>query len=214
MTDSLVIFLHGVGSGGADLAPLGRRWAEILPQTSFAAPDGSFPFDQGGSGRQWFSVSGVTAANRGERIVAARPALDAVLAGLIADHGLSDRLDRVALVGFSQGAIMALDVVVSGRLRIGAVVGFAGRLASPQPWSSSATPVLLVHGSDDAMIPAVEGEAAATALGQAGVPVQWQLIPQGRHEIPPAGAAAAGEFLARQFNARTAGAVALPREEQ
>ena len=214
MTDSLVIFLHGVGSNGAALASLGRLWADLLPDTAFASPDGAFPFDQGGSGRQWFSVSGVTAANRSERIVEARPALDAVLAGLIADHGLSDRLDRVALVGFSQGAIMALDVVVSGRLPVGAVVGFAGRLATPRPWSPSATPVLLVHGSDDAMIPASEGEAAAAALGQAGVPVQWQLVPQGRHDIPHSGAAAAAEFLARQFNARAADAVALTQDKE
>lgn len=199
MTDSLVVFLHGVGSNGASLAPLGRLWAEALPDTAFASPDGAFPFDQGGDGRQWFSVSGVTPANRGERIVAARPALEAVLADLIAEHGLSNQLDRVALVGFSQGAIMALDIVVSGRLPVGAVVGFAGRLASPQPWSPSATPVLLVHGSDDAMIPAWEGQAAAASLREVGTQVEWFPVEGGRHEVHPAGAAAAGRFLARVF---------------
>lgn len=202
MTDSLVIFLHGVGGDGASLAPLGQLWADTLPDAKFEAPDGAFRFDQGGNGRQWFSVSGVTPANRGERIVAARPALDAVLTGLIADHGLSNRLDRVALVGFSQGAIMALDIVVSGRLPVGAVVGFAGRLASPQPWSPSATPVLLVHGSDDAMIPAWEGQAAAASLREAGAPVEWLSIKGARHEVPHAGAAAAGQFLAKAFNTR------------
>lgn len=200
MIDSLVIFLHGVGSNGLSLAPLGGLWAEDLPRTAFASPDAPFPFDQGGTGRQWFSVSGVTPVNREERIVTARPALDGILAGLIADHGLSDRLDRVALVGFSQGAIMALDVVVSGRLPVGAMVGFAGRLASPRPWSPSATPVLLVHGSDDAVIPEIEGQAASTALRELGTPVQWLSIEGGRHEVSHAGAAAGGKFLAGIFN--------------
>lgn len=200
MSDALVIFLHGVGSNGASLAPLGEAWADVLPDVAFAAPDGPFPFDQGGSGRQWFSVTGVTPANRAERIVEARPALDAVLARLIADHGLTDRLDRVALVGFSQGAIMALDVVVSGRLPVGAVVGFAGRLASPKPYHASITPVFLAHGDRDPVIPQSEGQDAAAALRGAGVPVEWFPVADSGHEIRPT-ASAAARFLAKTFSA-------------
>lgn len=197
MKDALVVFLHGVGSSGASLAPLGRVWADVLPGAAFAAPDAPFSFDQGGAGRQWFSVAGVTPANRAERIVAARPALDSLLEGLIAGHGLSDRLERVALVGFSQGTIMALDAVVSGRWRVGAVVGFSGRLASPKPWLPTTTPVLLVHGTADAMIPSIESQNAAAALAELGAPVETVWVEGGGHELQADGAAAAGRFLAK-----------------
>ena len=60
MKETLVIFLHGVGARGSDLAPLGQIWAEALPRTDFAAPDGPEPFTGGGAGRQWFSIAGVT----------------------------------------------------------------------------------------------------------------------------------------------------------
>jgi phospholipase/carboxylesterase len=201
MTDALVIFLHGVGSDGASLAALGKVWADVLPSVAFTAPDGPFPFDQGGPGRQWFSVAGVTPVNRAERIVAARAALDVVLTRLIADHGLTDRLDRVALVGFSQGSIMALDVVASGRLPLGAVVGFSARLASPQPWAASNIPVLLAHGSDDTVIPIAEGEAAAAALHQLGAPVEWLAVQGGGHDVNPEAVAVAGRFLAKALGA-------------
>ncbi|MEN5362739.1 alpha/beta hydrolase [Brevundimonas intermedia] len=200
MSDALVILLHGVGASGASLAPLGRLWSDSLPGVAFAAPDGAYPFDMGGAGRQWFSVAGVTPDNRAERIVGARAALDEVLGGLIAAHDLADRLERVALVGFSQGTIMALDAVVSGRWPVGAVVGFSGRLASPEPWTPSETPVLLVHGDADPVIPIAEGQAAAAALSEAGATVEWAAIPGGRHELHPAGAATAGRFLARRLN--------------
>jgi phospholipase/carboxylesterase len=199
MRDSLVILLHGVGASGAALAPLRDRLSRHLPETRFAAPDGPQAFDLGAAGRQWFSVSGVTPENRGERIVAARAGLDAALAEVIRVHGLEGREDRVALVGFSQGAILALDVVASGRWSFGAVVGFAARLGSPPPWRPASTPVLLVHGDADPVIPLWEGEAAATALRQAGVRVDWTRRAGEGHGVSAAGATAAGAFLARSL---------------
>lgn len=196
MNEVLVVFLHGVGATGASLAPLARVWADVLPGAAFAAPDGPYPFDQGGAGRQWFSVAGVTSGNRADRIVAARPAFDSVLERLIADHGLSDHLDRVAFVGFSQGTIMALDALVSGRWRPGAVVGFSGRLASPKPWRSTTTPVMLIHGSADRVMPIAESQAAATALAELGAPVETFWDAGRGHELSANGAAAAGRFLA------------------
>lgn len=72
MSEGLVVFLHGVGSSGAMFAALAEQWAEQKPGLTLVAPDAPFAFDRGGPGRQWFSVSGVTPANRAGRIVQAR----------------------------------------------------------------------------------------------------------------------------------------------
>ncbi|WP_112662306.1 alpha/beta hydrolase [Microvirga flavescens] len=197
MNRSLIIFLHGVGSRGADLAPIGGLWRQTLPSTDFAAPDAPFMFDQGGPGRQWFSVRGVTEANRPERVAQARAAFDATIAAIVAEHGLTDHPERIALIGFSQGAIMALDVLASGRWPIAAVVAFSGRLASPEPITPSlTTKTLLVHGSADPIMPVRESELAEIRLRDAGVAVARGVYPGLGHSISGEGAELASHMLA------------------
>lgn len=192
----LVIFLHGVGSRGEDLLPLAGPLRHALPGTAFAAPDAPFPFPYG-MGHQWFSIAGVTDDNRAGRIEAARADFDRVIRETIETYRFTEKLDRVAFVGFSQGTIMALDALVSGRWPVGATVGFSGRLASPLPLSpDKATPVLLVHGAADSVIPAAETVKAAATLQVLGVDVDSRILPGLDHTISAEGIELAGEFLA------------------
>ncbi|PLR30481.1 alpha/beta hydrolase [Chimaeribacter arupi] len=196
MADSLVIFLHGVGSRGSDLSVLATFWQSRLPGARFTGPDAPFPFDGGGNGFQWFSLNGVTPENRPARIQAAREAFDSTLARLIAQHNMADRLDRVALVGFSQGSIMALDAVLRGRWPVAAVVAFSGRLASPPPYQPGQNSrVMLLHGTADAVIPYQESEKANQALLAAGVDSQLLIEPGLGHTLSEEGATRAGAFL-------------------
>jgi len=192
----LVIFLHGVGSCGADMIGLGRHWAEALPDTGFAAPDGPDPFDMyaQASGRQWFSVKGVTADNRAQRLVEAREAFDATLHAVMAERGIDDPA-RVALVGFSQGAIMALDAVVSGRWPVAAVVAYSGRLSSPLPWMPAPTPIRLVHGDQDEVIPFAETLEAAERLTAVGLSADAHILKGLGHSINAPGSRLGRDFL-------------------
>lgn len=198
-TNILVIMLHGVGSSGADLAPLANAWKQALPGAVFVSPDAPAP-SSFGPGYQWFSVAGVTEENRSGRIQEARPSFDTVISTIVEENGFSDRLDRVALVGFSQGTIMALDAVASGRWPVGAVVGFSGRLASPLPLEpATATPILLIHGTADPVIPSAESTKAAAALQALGMTVDTVILPGLPHTISAEGAAQAGSFLAKSL---------------
>ncbi|MCF3642753.1 dienelactone hydrolase family protein [Rhizobium sp. TRM95111] len=194
--NTLVIMLHGVGSNGNDLAPLGHAWKASLPGAVFVSPNAPAP-SSFGSGYQWFSVAGVTEENRSARIADARPSFDEVISSIIEENGFTGKLDRVAFVGFSQGTIMALDAVASGRWPIGAVVGFSGRLASPLPLQPALeTPVLLVHGRADPVIPATESSKAAATLQTLGLKVELLTLSGVPHTISAEGAARAGSFLA------------------
>jgi phospholipase/carboxylesterase len=197
--DSLVIFLHGVGAVGSDLAPLAEPLSAFLPSTAFAAPDAPERFSGGGPARQWFSIAGVSADNRQQRVEQARQGFDRVVSATLAERGFAGRLDRVALFGFSQGAIMALDAIADGRWSVAAVVAASGRLASvvePSP-AAAATPVLLLHGEADAMVPAEESRRAAPRLTAAGFTVETRFFPRLGHSISGEGVEAAGAFLAR-----------------
>lgn len=193
MDRGLVILLHGVGSNGANMAALGRALAPALPGFAFESPDAPH-----GSGpqREWFSVIGVTEANRPGRVVAARPGFDAVIAALIEQHGYSNALDRVALLGFSQGSIMALDALASGRWPVGAMVAFSGRLASPPPLApATGTPLLLVHGDADPIMPSGESIRAAQQLTAAGVRARIAIEAGLGHQVSHGGLAEAARFL-------------------
>ncbi|MBC2837156.1 alpha/beta hydrolase [Paragemmobacter straminiformis] len=192
----LAIFLHGVGAHGSSIAWMADHLA--LPGLAFAAPDAPFAFDASPAGpaRQWFSVAGVTAENRPARIAAARAPFDETLRAQMAAHGISDPA-RVALIGFSQGAIMALDAVATGRWQVGALVAFSGRLASAPPLAPAACPILIAHGLQDSVIPASEARAARAALAAAGADADLILEDRVGHAPGPQGLAAARTLLAR-----------------
>jgi len=169
-----------------------------LPGPTFAAPDAPFAFDQapGGPARQWFSVTGVTPENRPARIAAARAPFDAVLAATISAHGLTGRPDRVALIGFSQGAIMALDAIATGRWPVGALIALSGRLATQPPLTPAPTRILIAHGKQDTVIPATEATQAHAALTAAGARPDLILEDRVGHAPGPEGMARARQLLA------------------
>jgi phospholipase/carboxylesterase len=192
---SLVIFLHGVNADGADLAPIGDLWRSALPHAAFAAPDAPF---SSGYGYQWFSLDGITPENRAGRVAAARAPFDKVLTEILVERGLKDHPERVALVGFSQGSMMALDALASGRWRFGAIVAFSGRLVTPPPLAPTlTTPVLLIHGDDDSVIRSEESRTAAATLQEYGVDARLHVLPGVDHCISPEGARLARDFLVR-----------------
>ncbi|MBC8747018.1 phospholipase/carboxylesterase [Paraburkholderia sp. WC7.3g] len=200
---SLVVLMHGVGSNARDLMPLADVWSEDLPGTAFVSLDGTDPFDGGFGGRQWFSLRDVNEANREARVATAYQALRRVLDAELAHWQLS--FDRLALVGFSQGSMMALHHVASSAEGAAGVVAYSGRLASPIVSSNRATPLTLVHGEDDQVIPVRELEFAADALHEAGYPVDAYVLPGVGHTITADGIALGRTALERALGALSRG---------
>ena len=165
----LVIFLHGVGSNGKDLLPIGEYWQQNHPELKVSTPNAPYSFMNSTEAFQWFSINGVTIENRLERIEQARPAFDHTIQKILEQHQLQNHLDQVLFCGFSQGTIMALDAVVTGRWPVTGVIGFSGRLATPIQKNLETKPkILLMHGQNDTVIPVIESLQAQQLLTQAG----------------------------------------------
>ncbi len=197
MAKALVIFLHGVGSSGDDLAALGQHWASLLPDVAFASPNAPYPFEHA-MGYQWFSLTGITPENRPARVRAARAAFDDMLQQLMAQHGMADAWGKVILVGFSQGSIMALDALASGRYPLAGVVAFSGRLSFDEALTpQTQIPALIIHGKADDVIPFSESESAAQRLQAAGVTVEARFEASTGHTISSSGAMQAAGFIAQ-----------------
>jgi phospholipase/carboxylesterase len=194
----LVILLHGLGADGSDLIGLAPFWGPLLPQAEFVAPDAPFPCDMGPFGRQWFSLQQQSMAAIAAGVRAAAPMLDEFIDEALAARGL--RAGDVALVGFSQGTMMALHVGLRRAEPVAGIVGFSGVLAAAEALGGeirSRPPVLLIHGDADPVVPHAALAVAETGLRAAGVAVETLSCPGVGHEIDEAGLRRAGAFLAR-----------------
>ena len=197
---SMVVFLHGYGSNGDDLMGLAPYWRDALPHTVFLAPNAPQPCPGAPGGYQWWALTGLTSGSRSAGVRQAAPPLNAYLDAQLANYGLSD--DRLALVGFSQGTMMALHIGPRRAQTLAGIVGYSGMLADPDALAaevSSKPPILLVHGEEDPMVPFGAMGQAETRLSTLGFEVATHASPGLGHSIDAAGLELGGEFLARKL---------------
>jgi phospholipase/carboxylesterase len=195
---SLVAFLHGYGANGNDLIDIGRVWQEVLPDTAFVSPHAPEPCAEAPVGRQWFALSRSDPTLRWAGAVAAAPGLNAFLDAELGRLGLAP--GRLVLVGFSQGAMMALHVGLRRRPSPAAIVAYSGLLIGPEhlaaELASPPPPVLLVHGDADPVVPFEALAAAREGLAAAGVACEWHASAGLGHGIDEAGLLHGARFLA------------------
>jgi phospholipase/carboxylesterase len=195
---SLVVFLHGYGADGNDLIGLGQEWGPALPSTAFVSPHAPDGLPGQPMGRQWFPLTMRDPQEFARGAATARPALDAFLDAELARTGLDE--SACALVGFSQGTMMALHAGPQRKRRLAGILGYSGMLADPAALRNGAVqkpPVLLVHGERDDMIPVAAVFSAAQGLAAAEIPVEWHISPGVPHGIGPDGLEIGLGFLRR-----------------
>jgi phospholipase/carboxylesterase len=205
----LVVFLHGYGADGKDLIEIGRAWQTLLPNAAFVSPHAPDPCGQAPSGRQWFPLTFRDPDERWKGVNLAGPVLERFLEAELQRRNLPP--SALALVGFSQGTMMALHVGLRRAVAPAAIVGYSGLLVveeggDPEAFASqikSKPPVLLIHGDQDDVIPTAALFHAASALSALDVPVQWHLSQGVGHGIDQEGLRQGGEFLAKAFSAST-----------
>ncbi|MCG6110693.1 MAG: alpha/beta fold hydrolase [Paracoccus sp.] len=196
---SVVVFLHGYGADGTDLLGLSEPLAQHLPTTAFYAPDAPEPCRNNPMGYQWFPIPWLDGSSEvdarismGQSVAALNEFLDTVLAA----EALT--ADRMVLVGFSQGTMMALQVAPRRDDAVAGVVGFSGRLLSPETLATEARvhpPVLLIHGDQDEVVPFDDMAVAGQALQGAGFTVYGHVMEGTGHGISPDGLSVALAFL-------------------
>ena len=196
----LVVLLHGLGADGADLIDLAPHWGAALPHAAFVAPNAPEPCDMAPYGRQWFSLQDRQPAVMAAGAKRAAAALEAFLAAELARLGLPG--SALALVGFSQGCMMALYAGLRRPAAPAAILGYSGALLAAEALAGEIAcrpPVLLVHGEADEVVPVAASRAAETALRAAGVPVESLYRPGLGHGIDEPGLAAGARMLGRAF---------------
>ena len=184
----LVVLLHGPDSDGEAIINHALNWAPALPKAEFLAAEA--PFLSPSGGRRWSDASD------GADISASASLLDKFLDEMLAQRRLPD--SHLALVGFSHGARLALQVGLRRPKPIAAIISFSGALDEADGLLAdvqSRPPVLMIHGDADASVPFAAMTATKERLKAQGVPVKSLRRPGLGHEMDDDGVIAAGDFL-------------------
>jgi phospholipase/carboxylesterase len=189
----LFLLLHGVGGTARSMAPLAQRLAREYPHAAVLCLDGPQPFEAQAAGavlageaaeaRQWFSIRGISDAERRQRVDAALPAFIANVRAL--QQRFAIEWERTALAGFSQGAIMALEAVQAEPRLAGRVLAFSGRHVDAPTHAPQDTSVHLFHGRDDAVMDFRASVDSAQTLLDLGGDVTADVLPGIGHALHP-----------------------------
>ena len=194
--NALVVLLHGYGSNGADLISLAPYWQKALPGAQFVSPNAIETAPQAPGGYQWFPISQLDPQLMEAGARSAGQSLDWFLDRELERYELDE--SRLALVGFSQGTMMALHVGLRRKTPPAAILGFSGVLVAARKLKQEVTrapPILLIHGDQDPMIPVTAMFDSVEALAAAGFGAQWHVSYGIPHSIGPDGLDLGGAFL-------------------
>jgi phospholipase/carboxylesterase len=200
---ALIVFLHGYGANGEDLIALGAAWQSKLPGVAAVAPNAPETIPGLYGGFQWFPLTFGDPSEFRRGVVAAQPILESYLDAELIRYGLGP--ERLVLVGFSQGAMLALHVGLRRPVAPAAIVGYSGLLPGPDHLEAeikARPPILLVHGELDDLIPVAALHAAREALARHGLAVEWHVRPGLGHGIDMVGQELGASFIARILRER------------
>ena len=198
VADNAIILCHGYGSNGDDLISLAPHWQAILPKTIFLSPNAPEGCPGSPLGHQWFPLSTLSKQERREGSYKAAPILDAYIDQVLEQYHLTP--DRLALVGFSQGTMMALHVGLRREESLAGILGFSGALSAPENLVAeikTKPPVFLIHGDRDNIVPVQNMFESVGALAAAGIEADNHVSNKTAHNIAPDGLQKGGTFLAK-----------------
>lgn len=189
------IFLHGYGASGADLIGLAPVFQQVMPKMSMVSPDAPDICRQNPSGFEWFDLRDFSPAAMQRVAETALPKLRGFLDSVAQQHQIG--YDQMVLVGFSQGTAMALMAAMHLEESFHAVIGFSGFL--PQHAAENrgrhCTPIHLVHGDQDDIVPIEASLQAQSQLQGQGFETSLQRCPGLGHGIDDNGLHSATAFL-------------------
>ena len=190
----LVFFLHGYGADGNDLFDLSKPFSMVLPFAKFISPDAPYECKMSTQGKEWFPIEEIPYG-------AKKSAID--LLKFIRSECKKEKLDitDVILIGFSQGAIMSIQSLLISEKNFFAIICYSGGISIENiKHKNSKTPILLIHGEEDQVVPFEWLKQSEKLLSQIGFVVETFSRPNLGHGIDPEGVTIGMEFLKKLVN--------------
>ena len=195
-----IVLCHGYGGDGKDISALAINWQRFLPDAIFLCPNAPEICSVNPQGYQWFDL-----ASDEEEVILEK--------SLVAEKKLSIFLDQVfenfqlepsnlALVGFSQGTMMGIQVGIKKKNKINCLIGYSGKIINQKHLSeniNSKPKMFLMHGDKDTIVPPTYLLEAKEYLKKNGINVKTKMFKNCEHRIPVEGSSLGLGFLKKNL---------------
>jgi len=195
-----VVLCHGYGGDGKDISTLAVNWQRFLPDATFLCPNAPEICTINPGGYQWFNLSSEKEEVILEKSLLAEEKLNKFLDQVL--DNLQLELNNLALVGFSQGCMMSIQVGLKKKGKINCLVGYSGKVINKKHLSeniNSKPKIFLMHGANDTIVSPMHLLEAKDYLISHNIKIKTKLFKNCEHKIPVEGSSLGLSFLKKNL---------------
>ena len=195
-----IVLCHGYGGDGKDISILAINWQRFLPDAIFLCPNAPEVCSDNPQGFQWFDLTSEKEETILEKSLIAEEKLGIFLDQVF--NNLQIEYSNMALVGFSQGCMMSIQVGLKKKEQINSIIGYSGKVINQEHLSNninSKPKTFLMHGVDDTIVPATHLLEAKEYLNKHGLKIKTKLFKNCEHKIPVDGSSLGLAFLKKNL---------------
>ena len=196
----LIVLCHGYGGDGKDISSLAINWQRFLPDAIFLCPNAPEVCNVNPQGYQWFDLT-----TEEEEIILEKSLIAEEKLNTFLDQALNNfqlETSNLALVGFSQGSMMGIQVGLKKKEEINCLIGYSGKIINKKNLSdniNSKPKIFLMHGLNDTIVPPTHLLEAKEYLNKCGIKIKTKLFKNCDHKIPVEGSSLGLGFLKKNL---------------
>jgi len=195
-----IVLCHGYGGDGKDISALASNWQRFLPEAVFLSPNAPEICGVNPQGFQWFDLSSDKEEEILEKSLIAEAKLNTFLNQILDNHQLEPK--KLALVGFSQGCMIGIQVILKQKKEINCMIGYSGKIINQKHLANhinSKPKIFLMHGANDTIVQPLHLLEAKEYLSKYGIKIKTKLFNDCEHKIPIEGSSLGLSFLRKNL---------------
>ena len=196
----VIVLCHGYGGDGKDISTLAINWQRFLPEAIFLCPNAPEICAVNPQGYQWFDLSSDKEELILEKSLVAEEKLNTFIDQILNNFQLEP--NKLALVGFSQGCMMSIQIALKKKKQISCLIGYSGKVINQKHLSDnihSKPKIFLMHGANDTLVPPTHLLEAKEYLVKHGLKIKTKMFKDCEHRIPVKGVSLGLGFLKKNL---------------
>ena len=195
-----IVLCHGYGGDGKDISSLAINWQRFLPDAIFLCPNAPEVCSINPQGYQWFDLNSEKEEAILEKSLVAEEKLNTFIDQVLDNLQLEP--NNLALVGFSQGCMICVQVGIKKKEQINCLIGYSGKVINQKHLSdniNSKPKMFLMHGENDTIVSVTHLLEAKEYLKKQGINAKIKMFKKCEHRIPVEGSSLGLGFLKKNL---------------